>query len=523
MTTPARSRPWSGSSILRNVTSSWASLLVSIVVSFVLAPVTVQSLGNVYYGIWTLLMQFTGYLWLFDFGVRESVVKYVAQYHATDDRESIIVTVNTAVSMYGAVSLATVSAALLLALALPYAFNIPPESLWTARVTTVLVGGTVAQSFVFNVFVGVLMGLHKFYVMARLNMAVTIVRATLWYLFLTNGYGLIAVALVQFTMTLAQNLLVLYLCRRNLPYLVIKPAWPAKAEAVKLLNYGKYVLISNVGNKLAFATDSLVIGTFLPISALTYYAIGGSLIEQMRTFTASMATVLNPMSSSLQARRETGVLADIVLKGTRASVMLGLPLCVGFIFLGRTFIGLWMGAEYAGPSGDILAVLSVGHLFGLPYSSISAVLYGLNQHQIIAYSRIAEGLVNLAISIVLVQRLGVLGVALGTVIPHVIVVVGVLPLVLTRHVSIRLRDYYTSTYLMPLISAVPFALACWWIANVIVPGSLLAFFAAGAAAFIAYAIPWWFIALAGSERTALRGAVRRRLGNRTPAPIQETL
>ena len=79
---PSRAQGLS-SVILQNVTSSWAGLVVTTIISFTLAPIVVHSLGSVYYGVWTLLMQFTGYLWLFDFGVRESVIKYVAQYHAS--------------------------------------------------------------------------------------------------------------------------------------------------------------------------------------------------------------------------------------------------------------------------------------------------------------------------------------------------------------------------------------------------------------------------------------------------------
>ena len=45
------------STILKNVTSNWAALVVNIAVSFFLAPFVVASLGNVYYGIWTLLNQ----------------------------------------------------------------------------------------------------------------------------------------------------------------------------------------------------------------------------------------------------------------------------------------------------------------------------------------------------------------------------------------------------------------------------------------------------------------------------------
>ena len=47
-------------------------------VSFLLAPLVVNSLGSVYHTVYgPSLSQFTGYLWLFDFGVRESVVELV--------------------------------------------------------------------------------------------------------------------------------------------------------------------------------------------------------------------------------------------------------------------------------------------------------------------------------------------------------------------------------------------------------------------------------------------------------------
>src|SRR5688572_28406179 len=83
--------------LLRNVTSGWAALLVNAIISFVLAPVVVNTLGSVYYGIWALVNQFTGYLWLFDFGVRESVIKYVSQYHAAGEDEKLETTVRTAI------------------------------------------------------------------------------------------------------------------------------------------------------------------------------------------------------------------------------------------------------------------------------------------------------------------------------------------------------------------------------------------------------------------------------------------
>ena len=497
--------------IFRNVTSNWFGIVVNIALSFFLAPLTVNALGNIYYGIWTLLMQFTGYLWLFDFGVRESVIKYVAQHHAADEHEQLGRTVHTAVSLYSVVALVTLLASAGLAAALPYVFNIPPDAVSTARWTTILAGATVAQGFVFNVFVGVLMGLQRFYVMAQIGVVFGVIRAVIVAALLLNGYGLLSLALVQFGMTLASNLLVYRLAIAQLPYLSVRLVVPTREDAGRLLHYGKYVLISNIGDKIVFATDSLVIGMFMPISALTYFAIGGSLIDYFRSFITSMASILNPLSSSLDARKQSDTVATVVLTGTKSAMLIGLPVCIGFIFLGRSFIGLWMGPEYAEPAGAVLAVLAVGHMIGLPYYSISGVLYGLGKHRIIAHTRLFEGAANLILSIALVRSYGLVGVAIGTVIPHIIVVAGVLPAMLPSFVPLQRAVYYRNTYLRTFAAAAPFALACYYVASVVRPDTYVTFFASVAFALGCYAIPCWFVGLTRAERGFLSASVRRRL------------
>jgi O-antigen/teichoic acid export membrane protein len=511
---PASRRLWSTSAIVRNVTSNWAGIVVGAIFAFVLAPLTVRTLGNAHYGIWTLLMQLTGYLWLFDFGVRESVIKYVSQYHAADERDRIVSTVRTAVSLYTVVSLATLAASVGLALALPYLFNIPGADVTTARVTALLVGATVAQSFVFNVFVGVVMGLQKFYLIARLGIVFTVGRGVVMYALLTAGFGILTLAFVQFATSVLWNLVVYRMARRELPYLTVRLVRPTRDEAMKLVNYGKYVLVSNIGDKLVFATDSIVIGIYMPIATLTYYAIGATLIEQLRTFVTSMASILNPLSSSLDARQETHTVSRVVLTGAKAAMLLGVPLCVGFVLVGHRFISLWMGPQYAGPASAVLMVLAVGHLLGLPYYTISAVLYGLGRHRVVALSRVVEGAANLGLSVALVTQYGLVGVALGTAVPHVIIVATVLPTVLRRWVPVDLREYYVSTYARPLVAALPFVAVCWYIADVFVPQSLIAFFVCMVAALPAFAVPSWFIALNDDERTAAREYARSRLPGR---------
>lgn len=513
----AKPRAFAG--IMRNVTSNWASVGVGIVLSFVIAPLTVHTLGSVYFGVWTLLMQFTGYLWLLDFGVRESVIKYVAQYHAADDREEVVSTIQTAVMVYGVVAFVTFTMVGALALALPFVFNIPADAVGTARVTALLTGATIALGFVFNVFVGVLMGLQKFYLMARLGMVFALARAAGVYLLLTAGYGIVALALLQLAISMVSHALVYRWCLKELPYLSVRLFRPSRTRVMKLLNYGKYVLISNVGDKLVFATDSLVIGMFLPISSLTFYAIGGSLVEHLRSFIATMGALLNPLSSSLDARNERDTLASVFMSGARYTMLIGLPVCLGLMILGEAFIGVWMGPNYAPTAASVLAVLAAGYMLGLPYYTISGLLYGLARHRIVAWSRLGEGLVNVVASIILVQQMGLIGVALGTAVPHAIVVVGILPWLLPALIPISLREYYVWTYVRPLGASLPFCLACWTVNSVVQPSSLSTFFVWGSATLIAYIVPCWFLCLRAHERAHIwhRLGLATRVGPVAPA------
>lgn len=496
--------------VFKTVSLNWLGFFVNMGLAFVIAPLTVNALGTVYYGIWTLVMQFTGYLWLFDFGVRESVVKYVAQHHAADEKQEVLTIVSTALAVYGGVATVTILCVALLTIALPYAFNIPVEAVWTARLATLLTGLTIAQSFVCNVFVGILLGIQKYYLTSAPSLAFSLIRTGIIYLLLTNGGGLVALATLQFVMGTLMSFVIYWLCRRELPYLSVTLTRPRRDEVTKLFNYGKYVLINNLGDKIVFSTDSIVIAAFLPVSSLTHYAIGGSLIEYFRNFIGSMSSIVNPIASSLEARKDVVLLSRLLIAASKGSVLIGLPVCVGFIILGERFIALWMGPALAPESGRVLAVLAVGYLIGLPYRTISAVLYGLGKHQNLAYSRIVEGLVNLAISVALVSQVGVVGVAIGTAIPHALIVAGYLPLLLPRLMPLDLRDYFVWSYVRPLIAVVPFAGLCWVIEHYLAPANLIVFMASVIAALTSYAVPAWFFVLDKNERARAARVLRAR-------------
>ena len=67
---------------------------------------------------------------------------------------------------------------------------------------------------------------------------------------------------------------------------------------------------------------------------------------------------------------------------------------------------------------------------------------------------------NITISIALIKRLGIVGVAIGTAVPHILLAVVVLPAYGARQVGMPLLDYFIEGYFRPVIAALFFVAGC---------------------------------------------------------------
>ena len=367
------------------------------------------------------------------------------------------------------------------------------------------------------------MGLQRFYLVSQANIYNAVLRLAGTYIVLANGYGLIGLSVLQFALNLFTAVWFVRLCLVYLPNVPLRPSRPVRAEVTKLLNYGKYVLMANIGDKIVFGTDAIVIGMSLPIAALTPYAVAGTLILTMRSVVKAMAVVFNPLTSSMRAGGHETALPRVLRAGAKGAMIVGLPICIGFITLGERFVSLWIGEAHAAMAGRVMTVLSIGYIVGLPYYTISGVLYGLAAHRSVAILRVIEGVANLTLSLVLVRRIGLVGVALGTAIPHMIVVGWILPRYIPKIVPINLRAYYAEVYGRTLLASVPFVVACWLVTTVVQPASLASFFFWGILSLPAYIVPAWLIALSDEERERALRAITRRSGSRPERPADAAI
>jgi O-antigen/teichoic acid export membrane protein len=88
-----------------------------------------------------------------------------------------------------------------------------------------------------------------------------------------------------------------------------------------------------------------------------------------------------------------------------------------------------------------MLIFLVPFSLALVQTAVIPLLYGISKHQFYVYSNLVEGVINLALSIILAHYYGLYGVALGTAIPMTIKLLFIQPWYACRVIGLTTREY----------------------------------------------------------------------------------
>jgi O-antigen/teichoic acid export membrane protein len=446
--------------IAQNVLSNWLSLAIATVVSFFLSPFVVHRLGNVVYGVWVIIASLVAYMNLLDLGLQSAVIRFVSKGIAQENHEEAGQTISGALWIRLWISLAIVCAGLVFSVGFNHIFVIPAALQTAARIAVLVSVATVAMNLWCGVFRGVLVALHRYDLTSTVSIVQTSVRALGIVLLLRSGYGILALVLWDLCTSIAGNAAIISLCFRIYPRLKIVFNRPDRTTLHRLWNYSSYVFLINLAVQVVYYTDNLVVGAFLSPAAVTLYAIGGIVIGYARQIVGSMTTTFAPLASTFEAEGKYDDIQRLLIHGTRAALVVSLPIEIALFFRGQTIIRLWMGEQYAHSSATVMKILLLSVVFSSANATSGGIVYGMEKLKRVAFWAVAEGAANLTLSIILVRQIGIYGVAWGTTIPSVIIELLLWPRLVCRLVAIPVRTYLWQTWFRTALAVIPFAAGC---------------------------------------------------------------
>ena len=500
--------------IIQNVLVNWAAYAVTILIGFWMSPFLVHHLGDSVYGVWTLLGSLTGYLGLLDFGITPSTVKKVAEYRAKEDLEGINRVVTGGVVIFLVIGALSFAASLVLSSFFDDLFP-SPLARSTAAGLVLLTGFNLAVTFPASVFIGVLRGFQRYDIDASVSTIALILRSVLIVLLLQAGHGIMALAWATLIFDLVRLAYLLYRAYQVNPALRVARRFFDRDELRQLFGYSSHFFLIAVGNRINFFTDSIVIGIYLSVAAVTPYSIALRLVTYLRELVIEMTGVLMPAITHLHATQATEGVRELHIRATKYAALLSLPVGLVFWILGDRFIALWMGERFVTQDNAqvLLHILTLGivvHLIGTPTGS---VLTGLGRQDVVARFSILQAIANLVVTLILVKPLGLIGVALGTTISMCCFFVWSNIILFKSYLQQPISEFVRRALLGAFFAQVPFAVLLGAIRRWMPPASLGGFFFWVGIAFVCYA-SFAFVTCLGSDEKQTFGRIREKFGLR---------
>jgi O-antigen/teichoic acid export membrane protein len=491
---------WEPSRSARNVLSNWVALGIVIVVGFFLSPFLVHRLGNSAYGMWMLVGSMAGYLQMLDLGVRSSLTHYVTGFHSKQEHAGASRAASSALVIFMGLGIIAVSAALAAAAHASKWFQIPEADQLTFAIVVSLAGLNVALVLIRGVYGGLLSSLQQFVLNNTIDIAATLLFAASAVAIVLAGGGIIALASLQLLVTGASGTAYLVSCSKVYPKLRVSVGLCDRQSLRMIFQFSVYAFLMNICRQIIFYTDALVIGAFISVQAVTFYAIGSNLVNYARSVTSGISTTMPSKARALQAIGDMDSVKRALLNGVRFGSLTIFPIALTFLLRGRSFIELWMGPSYARLSGDVLSILSLALLFGASSQVVNSTFIGLGMRRSLVPAAIAEALANLGMSIGLIRYFGIQGVAWGTTIPHLMVTFLFWPLYVSRTLKVCIWQYFQTAWLRPGIAAMPFVIASWGIERMWPAPNLYIFFLQVGLTLPLLLPGYWYLCFTRAER-----------------------
>lgn len=469
---------------LRNLAFNWGGHAATLLVMFFLSPYIVGQLDAVAYGIWSLLNVLTGYMGIFDLGVRASVGRHVALYLGKEDPRGVDETIRAG---FGFFSLAG-GLILLFGVGLGWLFpaifdGVSSEYYDTVRVLLPLMVVNVWLSAIAAIYSSVLAAHDRFDVARGVDMFVLLVRTVGTVYVLEMGWGLwglvFAVIAGNVCAVIGNRIFAgrVHKGLRSFPFLY------SKERLRELFGYGVPAAISNSAIKIIGQSNLILAGVMIGVASVREYNVGAMLILYTFVFIKLIGRTFFPsIQKSISAGRD-GEARHLFFRQVRISLSVGLVVYLGYFFYSEPFIRLWMlqdnfDLRSVQSSAKVMSILALANLPILFTNPCMGYLAANGYVKFNAAISLLEALVSMFSSVVFVVLFdnGLVGIASGTLVGRLSVSSILMPYHLSKNSKIKIGKFIKEVVVPGILSGGLFSFCSFSLIKLWAPMSWPVFF-----------------------------------------------
>lgn len=434
-----------------NSTMSIVTQVLTVILNFVVKTVFIKMLSDEYLGINGLFTNIITMLSLADLGIGIAIPYSLYKPLAENDKQKIQVLMNFYKKIYTYIGIFVLFIGLSLTPFLQYIIKDMPDNIPHLRFIYMLFVIHSASSYFFIYKKFLIDSDQKGYITSRIIFSFSTILSIIQIILLILTKNYVLFLLSSIIMVLLQNIYISHKANCLYPYLKEKTTESLKKEdKMDIQKNVSSLFIYKIGTVITNGTDNIIISKFIGLIVVGFYSNYVLIVNSVSTLLNQVFNAITSSIGNLVVTTNKKRSKEIFDHLNFANFWLYALFSICLMVLLNPFIKIWIGTKYV-MSFRIVFLLTV-NFYVLGMQSVTNSFrnaYGLFWKA--KYRPIIMVIINIVISLILVQIIGIEGVLLGTLISRLVTTAWLDPYIIHKYGFEESSKSYYIDYMKYLI------------------------------------------------------------------------
>lgn len=436
---------------------SYLNTFVNVAVSLILTSFLLKKLGDTEYGLYQTIASFVNYLVLFEFGIGTVMTRNIAICRSNNDTDRLQSTFSTmfAITVFFSVLMIGISLVFYANISRIYARTMTNDQIQYAKQLFILLTVYLLAVFYTQCFDGYVLGMEQYSFSKLRAIVISLIKLAVTLLLISLRKRAIVVVLIDLCLSLAALAFTSGYCMKT--YRVrFRPKQFDRKILVASVPLCFALFIQAVINQANSNVDKFVIGVMMSVEDVALYSITQFFFSIFATImTIPVSMYLPEMARVLSNHPSGDQLTQKLIEPGRIEAMIGGLLLGGIFAVGKPFIALFFGAPKVAAWKYALIVL-IPMYVNMTDAVIISVLDVLNKRLARSLALLGTAVMNIALTVLLIGKYGILGAVIGTAVSLIIGNIIVMSVYYSKKLGVRIIHLFWKSYqgvLLPCIVA----------------------------------------------------------------------
>jgi O-antigen/teichoic acid export membrane protein len=442
-----------------NVAVATVSKIVFIIMNFICRTVFIQMLGTEYVGINGLFTNILKVLSFADLGIGSAITYKLYKPIAEGDNERVKTLMHFYQKVYSVIATFIFAIGILI---IPFLGKIVEVSQNVTENITVIYILFLIKTVVLYFLIykkSIIRGHQKEYIVSLIELFITVIQNVLEIIFLIVTRNFIVYLIIQMGTSILQNIIISAIANKMYPYIKEKEYTQiTKEEKKSIFEDVKSFIFYKFGYVISDGTDSIIISSFLGVIQVGFLANYLTITSAVTTLVKAVFEALTASIGNLNTIKERLKKESVFYEILLLSFLIYGYVSIATTLLMNKFIIIWLGNDYLLAISISVALGFNMYIDGMMYAN-NTFRNTLGLFKKGRFVPLISSIVNIVLSIILVQYIGMFGVLIATGITRLLIVTWYDPyLIHSNEFKTSCKRYYITYFYYLLIEILTFGI-----------------------------------------------------------------